>query len=118
MLISSDDVARPMTTSATCPELRAAGAAASPSPSHRQGRRVLMVAFHFPPCTGTSGVHRTDKFARYLPEYGWSPVVLTASPRAYPSSTEATAQNTSDLPVARALALDAARNLAIGGRYP
>ncbi len=32
---------------------------------------------------GLSGVQRTLKFAKYLPEYGWQPVVLTSSPRSF-----------------------------------
>lgn len=40
-------------------------------------RRVLLVAYYFPPLGG-SGVQRTLKFVRYLPEFGWQPVVLTA----------------------------------------
>lgn len=35
-----------------------------------------MVAYQFPPAGG-SGVQRSAKFAKYLPMYGWEPVVLT-----------------------------------------
>lgn len=35
-----------------------------------------MVAYQFPPAGG-SGVQRSAKFAKYLPLYGWEPVVLT-----------------------------------------
>ena len=37
---------------------------------------VLMIAYEFPPAGG-SGVQRTSKFAKYLPEFDWSPVVFT-----------------------------------------
>ena len=37
-------------------------------------KQVLMIAFHFPPYSGGSGIHRTLKFTRYLPEFGWEPV--------------------------------------------
>lgn len=40
--------------------------------------KVLMVAYFFPPIGG-SGVQRTTKFVKYLPEFGWQPVVLTVS---------------------------------------
>jgi glycosyltransferase involved in cell wall biosynthesis len=43
--------------------------------SERQ-QRALMIAYYFPPLGG-AGVQRTLKFARYLPEYGWQPQVLT-----------------------------------------
>jgi glycosyltransferase involved in cell wall biosynthesis len=39
-------------------------------------RRVLMVAYPFPPEGGAS-VKRTLKFIKYLPEMGWEPTVLT-----------------------------------------
>lgn len=38
---------------------------------------VLMVAYYFPPLSG-SGVFRSLKFAKYLPEYGWNPTVISA----------------------------------------
>jgi glycosyltransferase involved in cell wall biosynthesis len=38
--------------------------------------RVLFLAYYFPPIGG-AGVQRSVKFARYLPEYGWQPVVVT-----------------------------------------
>jgi len=40
-----------------------------------------MVAYHFPPIT-SGGVRRSVKFARYLPEFGWHPVVLTVDEQA------------------------------------
>ena len=39
-------------------------------------RRVLLIAFDFPP-TQSIGVRRMLGFARNLPQYGWEPVVLT-----------------------------------------
>lgn len=45
-------------------------------------RRVLFIAYYFPPM-GLSGVQRVAKFVRYLPEYGWHPVVLTVRPGGY-----------------------------------
>ena len=43
---------------------------------------VLVIAYYFPPM-GMGGVQRIAKFVKYLPEYGWQPVVLTATPSAY-----------------------------------
>lgn len=45
-------------------------------------RRVLIVAYYFPPM-GLSGVQRVSKFAKYLPEFGWHPTVLTVEPGGY-----------------------------------
>jgi len=44
--------------------------------------KVLVVAYYFPPM-GLSGVQRTLKFVKYLPNYGWEPTVLTVTPTAY-----------------------------------
>ncbi len=40
-------------------------------------KTVLIIAYYFPPM-GLSGVQRTLKFAKYLPLYGWNPLVLTS----------------------------------------
>ncbi len=45
-------------------------------------RRVLVVAYYFPPM-GLSGVQRTLKFVKYLPQFGWQPTVLTVQPQGY-----------------------------------
>lgn len=41
-------------------------------------KKVLIIAYHFPP-SGGGGVQRTLKFVKYLEDFGWKPVVLTAS---------------------------------------
>lgn len=80
--------------------------------------RVLMVAFHYPPCSTGSGSHRTLKFSRYLPHSDWEPTVLTAHPRAYErSAAEELGEVPRDLVVTRAFALDAQRHLSFGRRY-
>lgn len=82
-------------------------------------KRVLMIAYHFPPVQGSSGVQRTLKFCRYLPEYGWEPMVLTVDPLAYPATDLGQiAEIPQGMVLKRTFALDTARHLAIGGRYP
>lgn len=81
-------------------------------------RRVLMVAFHFPPLRGSSGIQRTLAFARHLHESGWEPLILSAHPRAYPDTSDAPVDLPAGLVVERAQALDTARHLSIAGRYP
>ncbi len=39
-------------------------------------KRVLIISYYWPP-TGGSGVQRWVKFAKYLPEEGWQPVIYT-----------------------------------------
>jgi glycosyltransferase involved in cell wall biosynthesis len=82
-------------------------------------KRLLMIAYHFPPIHGSSGVQRTLRFARYLPEFGWEPIVLTAHERAYErTSTDQLADVPPGTRVVRAQAWDTARHLSIAGRYP
>lgn len=81
-------------------------------------KRVLMIAFHFPPMRGSSGIQRTLKFARYLPQFGWQPLVLSAHPRAYASvGHDQMAEIAQDMPVCRAFALDTSRHLSFKGKY-
>jgi hypothetical protein len=81
-------------------------------------KKVLMIAFHYPPLRGSSGIQRTLKFSCYLPNYGWQPIVLTANPRSYP---QVGVDQLHDIPqsmqVTRAFALDAARHLSVRGAY-
>jgi dTDP-4-amino-4,6-dideoxygalactose transaminase/glycosyltransferase involved in cell wall biosynthesis len=82
-------------------------------------KRILMIAFHFPPLAGSSGIQRTLRFARHLPQFGWEPLVLTADPRAYERvSDDQVDEVRAGSIVERAFALDSARHLAISGRYP
>lgn len=39
-------------------------------------KRVLVITYYWPP-TGGSGVQRWVKFAKYLPQHGWQPVIYT-----------------------------------------
>lgn len=82
-------------------------------------KRVLMIAYHYPPLRGSSGIQRTLKFSRYLPEFGWEPIVLTAHPRAYSStSNDQIGEIPKEATVHRAFALDTSKHLSILGRYP
>ncbi len=46
-------------------------------------KRVLIITYYWPP-SGGSGVQRWLKFSRYLPEFGWEPVILTPQDPDYP----------------------------------
>lgn len=48
----------------------------------RDMRRVLIIVHDFPPCGG-GGVMRTLKFVKYLPSFGWMPIVLTVDESYY-----------------------------------
>ncbi|MDR3299741.1 MAG: glycosyltransferase [Candidatus Accumulibacter sp.] len=81
-------------------------------------KHILMIAFHFPPQTGSSGIQRTLRFVRHLPEFGWQPIVLSADPRAYErTSNDLMAEIPEGTVVSRAFALNTARHFSIAGRY-
>ena len=81
-------------------------------------QRVLMIAFQFPPFSGSVGVQRTLRFVQHLPHFGWQPAVVSAWPRAYETTDPG---STGEVPdgtvVRRTFALDAKRHLGIAGRY-
>lgn len=80
-------------------------------------KRLLMVVYHFPPLAGSSGIQRTLRLARHLPEFGWEPIVLTTNLAAYERTSHDLDPDVSPgLIVQRAFALDAARQLSIAGR--
>lgn len=81
-------------------------------------RRVLLVAFHFPPLMGSSGILRSLKYCRYLPEHGWLPTVLTVHRRAYERSDESQMKEIPpQVKVIRAFGLDARKHLSWKGSY-
>lgn len=41
--------------------------------------KVLIVTYYWPP-SGGAGVQRWLKFSKYLPEFGWEPLILTINP--------------------------------------
>jgi len=78
-----------------------------------------MVAYHYPPVMGSSGVHRTLQFSRHLPRHGWQPTILTVQSRAYRQiSLDQMASIPPEVHVERAFSLDASRHLSIGGYHP
>jgi len=44
-------------------------------------KKVLIIAYYFPP-SGGAGVQRILKFVKYLPLFGWEPIVLTVNEEA------------------------------------
>jgi len=46
-------------------------------------RKVLFITYNFPP-HGGAGVQRSLKFVKYLPQFGWKPLVIAADPDAGP----------------------------------
>jgi len=52
-------------------------------------KKVLIITYYWPP-SGGAGVQRWLKFAKYLPEFGWQPIILTVDPQyaSYPQRDE------------------------------
>lgn len=81
-------------------------------------KKILMLAFHYPPFAGSSGVQRTLRFSQYLPRHDWLPVILSAHPRAYEKvSNDLLSEIPEEVETIRAFALDSARHLSIKGRH-
>lgn len=77
-----------------------------------------MIAFHFPPLAGSSGIQRTLRLVQHLPALGWQPLVLTVGPAAYEQTGgDLVTEVPHDTVVRRAIAFDTARHLALRGRY-
>lgn len=77
-----------------------------------------MIAYHFPPLAGSSGIQRTLRFVQHLPALGWQPIVLTINTRAYErTSADLLADVPPETVIRRAWGLDTARHLQVRGRY-
>lgn len=48
-----------------------------------ENKKVLIVTYYWPPAGGP-GVQRWLKFAKYLPEFGWEPIIYTPKNPSYP----------------------------------
>jgi len=52
--------------------------------SEVEKKKVLIITYYWPPAGGP-GVQRVLKFVKYLPQFGWEPVVLTVENGEYPA---------------------------------
>jgi len=69
-------------------------------------KKVLIVTYYWPP-GGGSGVQRWLKFSRYLPEYGWQPIIFTVDNPQYQLNDESLQEETlSGIEVHRLKAFD------------
>ena len=46
-------------------------------------KKVLIITYYWPP-SGGAGVQRWLKFIKYLPDFGWQPIVFTVKDGEYP----------------------------------
>lgn len=86
---------------------------------YAMNKTILMIAFHYPPMKGSSGVLRSLSFTNNLIDYGWTPVVLTVRPEAHPKTGDMSVNEVrKEIEIIRNLAFDAARHLSFRGIYP
>ena len=71
-------------------------------------KKVLVVAYYTPPL-GMSGVMRVTKLVKYLPSFGWEPLVLTVRKVAYYHYDEQLLKDWQGIKVFRTRSLDPAR---------
>ncbi|MEW6990612.1 glycosyltransferase [Colwelliaceae bacterium 6441] len=79
-------------------------------------KRILMVALDFPPCK-SAGVQRTLKFAEYLLDFGWEPIILTVEESAHESIDRSQVVPDKLKHVYRSFSYNASRDFSIRGKY-
>jgi hypothetical protein len=78
-----------------------------------------MIAFHYPPMKGSSGLQRALKFSQYMVEHDWEPIVLSVNPMAYQKTGDEQIKEIPECAIVRRIfALDTAKHLSIFGIYP
>jgi len=82
-------------------------------------RHALFIAFHYPPEASSSGVLRTLKYTRFLPEFGWRVSVVAPDVNAYDVRDPGLeAQIPSGVRVVRTRFLNVKRHLSFRDIYP
>ncbi|MCM2681499.1 glycosyltransferase [Echinimonas agarilytica] len=82
----------------------------------QQKPSLLMIALEVPPCR-SAGVQRTLKFAEYLVQKGWRPIILTVESDIYKNTDAEPYQWPEGVEVVRTKALDSSKAFSIKGKY-
>jgi len=61
-------------------------------------KKILLIAYHFPP-DAAMGAVRPAKFVRYLPQFGWEPIILTVKDKYFGVLDQTLADANSTLPM-------------------
>ena len=64
-------------------------------------KNVLIITYYWPP-SGGGGVQRVLKFCKYLPDYGWNPLVLTVKDGEFPVFDNSLLDDVDDIVCTRA----------------
>ena len=59
-------------------------------------KNVLIISYYWPP-SGGGGVQRVLKFCKYLPDYGWNPIVLTVKEGEFPAFDNSLLEDANDI---------------------
>jgi hypothetical protein len=82
-------------------------------------RKLLVIAFHYPPDNSSTGVLRTLKFTQYLLDFGWRSEVISVPEHLYPNQDPRLLPNVPpEVRVHRPWAADSRKLFGIKGRYP
>ncbi|SUX46232.1 glycosyltransferase family protein [Chryseobacterium indoltheticum] len=60
-----------------------------------EDKKILIITYYWPPAGGP-GVQRWLKFAKYLPEFGWKPIIYTPENPSYPLLDESLMKDVPD----------------------
>ena len=71
-------------------------------------KNLLIITYYFPPLGGV-GVQRVSKFCRYLPRFGWRPVVVAPQPSAFYAADEEMLAEVKHVSLYRVAGLDSFR---------
>ncbi|MGB9720750.1 MAG: glycosyltransferase [bacterium] len=82
--------------------------------NHISRKKLLFVTYYWPPCGGPGSI-RPVKFAKYLPEYGIEPIILTCKNIAYHSIDQELGRDLSGTRIYRSESFDPARILYLLG---
>jgi len=81
-------------------------------------KKVLMIAFHYPP-EGGSGMQRTLKFSKYLPDFGYTPYILTVKENVFDLQDKTLLKEIPpEVKVIRANCLSSKKHFSINRKYP
>lgn len=79
-------------------------------------RKILLLTYYWPPCGGPGSL-RPVKFAKYLPDYGFEPIILTRKDIAYHSPDQELGKDLKGLRIYRTESFDPARILYLIGKH-
>ncbi|MEO0185127.1 MAG: glycosyltransferase [candidate division WOR-3 bacterium] len=77
-------------------------------------KKLLVITYYWPPCGGPGSI-RPVKFAKYLPEYGFEPLILTCKKIAYHSIDQELDKDITGIKIYRTESFDPARILYLLG---